>query len=557
MKQKKMDRQVFNRTWGIFSIVLGFTFPQVFGKSPDGDLAIQKISQFETEDVIDLIVEFGKTLVGKPYKWVSPEGKVLDCSGFVSYIHGHKGFVLPTSSTALASISKKIGLSEVKKGDLMFFKGRNSHSNKVGHVSIVTSVTGNEIELMHSCNRGIIIEKYNTNAYYTSRFLFAGTLPQVASTEPSLNRIRIIPSIKSVDSGSTSFIQGQNNPISRIALGNIDSINSNQKTIKLLAVGDIMLGTNYPNKSYLPPNDGKTILHPVKEILLNGDVVFGNLEGVVLSGKGSVKQCSNPKTCYAFKMPDHYVDYLTEAGFNVLSIANNHIRDFGNVGTENTIKVLKKAGIHYAGLENCPYTRFEKNGIKYGFAAFAPNTGTIQINDYAGAKKIISHLDSLCDVVLVSFHGGAEGATKNHITRKTEEFLGENRGNPYEFSRMAIDAGADVVLGHGPHVSRAVDLYKGKLIAYSLGNFATYGRFNLNGLSGIAPIMELDLSIDGTFVSGKIHSTIQLGEGGPVLDGENAALKEIKKLTEADLPECILKIESNGSISVTKKSGKR
>ena len=97
-----------------------------------------------------------------------------------------------------------------------------------------------------------------------------------------------------------------------------------------------------------------------------------------------------------------------------------------------------------------------------------------------------------------------------HITCKTEIFLGENRGNPYEFARMAIDAGADVVLGHGPHVTRAIDVYKGRFIAYSLGNFATYGRFNLSASNGIAPIIEIDVDNNGKFLRGKIHAYKQI-----------------------------------------------
>lgn len=329
------------------------------------------------------------------------------------------------------------------------------------------------------------------------------------------------------------------------------------KSAKIIAVGDIMLGTNYPNSSYLPPNDGKDILQPIKEFLIKGDVVFGNLEGVLLSGKGQVKKCSNPAVCYAFKMPDHYANYLSDAGFNLLSLANNHSMDFGSVGAENTIKLLNKHDIHYAGLEKCPYTTFEKNGIRYGFAAFAPNTGTIKMNNYAQAREIISHLDTISDIVIVSFHGGAEGSTKKHVTRKTEMFLGENRGNPYEFARMAIDAGADVVLGHGTHVTRAIDIYKDRFIAYSLGNFATYGRFNLSGPNGIAPIIELNLSDNGTFISGRIYSTKQLGRGGPVIDEENRALKEIQELTRKDIPECLLNIDSTGTITIINDKTKR
>ena len=144
-----------------------------------------------------------------------------------------------------------------------------------------------------------------------------------------------------------------------------------------------------------------------------------------------------------------------------------------------------------------------------------------------------------------------------HITCKTEIFLGENRGNPYEFARMAIDAGADVVLGHGPHVIRAIDVYKGRFIAYSLGNFATYGRFNLSGSNGIAPIIEIDVDNNGKFLRGKIHAYKQIGEGGPIIDEQNQAVKEIQELTQTDIPECILNIQSDGIITIKKEPTKR
>lgn len=323
----------------------------------------------------------------------------------------------------------------------------------------------------------------------------------------------------------------------------VDSV----QVIKLMAVGDIMLGTNFPNASYLPPNDGKDMLASVKGILQTGDITFGNLEGVLLTGDGPVKKCSDPSVCYAFKSPDHYVSYLKEAGINLLSVANNHVNDFGAVGVTNTLRVLKEAGIPHAGVKSLPYTTFEKEGLTFGFAAFAPNNGTVSLNDYANARNIISHLDSISDIVIVSFHGGAEGAAMKHITRKTETFLGENRGNPYEFARMVIDAGADVVLGHGPHVTRAIDSYKNRLIVYSMGNFATYGRFNLSGPNGISPIIELDMNRDGEFIGGKIHATLQAGKGIPALDESMRVVKEIQQLTSQDIPESNLVINSDGT----------
>lgn len=538
-------------------LIFLMTHAQIFGQSHDDGFAKLKNSQNEISDKTNVIIDFGKTLLGKPYKYITSEGKVLDCSGFVSYIFGHSGIELPKSSASIASLSEKINLSEIKKGDLMFFKGRNTNSKLIGHLSIVTSVDGNVIEMMHSCNRGIIVEKYNSNSYYTSRFLFAGKLPELAS-----RKLLFIDSDDNPDAAVIVFDsiisnQEQNKATVRNVSVDNDSIQPQPKIVKIIGVGDIMQGTNYPNSSYLPPNDGKDLLQPVKDILTKGDVTFGNLEGVLLTGDGNVKKCSNPEICYAFKMPNHYVDNLVEVGFNLLSIANNHIRDFGSVGTANTIRILNEVGIIHAGLEECPYTTFEKDGIKYGFAAFAPNTGTTKINDYVYAKKIISHLDSITDIVIISFHGGAEGSAMKHITRKTEMFLGENRGNPYEFARMAIDAGADVILGHGPHVTRAIDIYKDRFVAYSLGNFVTYGRFNLSGPNGIAPIIELNLSVNGTFISGKIYSIKQLGQGGPVIDEQNHALKEIQELMRTDIPECILNIKSDGTITKNNKPSNR
>ena len=494
-----------------------------------------------TSDQADSIIEFGSSFLGKSYRSKASDGTVLDCSGFVSHIYGHYGFSLPHSSGSIASVVQKVDLSDIKKGDLLFFKGRKINSKSVGHVSMVVSVNNNSIEMLHSCHRGILLENYNQSQYYTSRFLFAGRVEG-----------RNVESITLAETNNPNDDSNHANESEKIKSVSLPSKNDtavpNPAAAKIIGVGDIMLGTNYPSVQFLPPDDGKNLLKPVTQILKKGDVTFGNLEGVILSGEGEVKKCANPKNCYAFKMPDHYANYLVDAGFNLLSVANNHVGDFGNTGRSNTVKVLTEKGIPHAGLEDCPYTTFKRNGLTYGFAAFAPNNGTVKINDYAGAKKIIRHLNSVCDIVIVSFHGGAEGSKKNHITRKKEVFLGENRGNPYEFARLAIDAGADIVFGHGPHVTRAIDIYKNRFIAYSLGNFATYGRFNLSGPNGICPIIELDVDREGRFLSGQIHAVKQQGEGGPEEDSQGQVIKEIIELTKTDIPECKLQIGIDGKI---------
>lgn len=334
---------------------------------------------------------------------------------------------------------------------------------------------------------------------------------------------------------------------------NTPETNKTKSEVSIIGVGDIMLGTHYPSAAYLPPNDGKTILDSVKTYLADADVTFGNLEGTFVDEGGDVKKCKNPNICYAFKMPTRYVRYLVEAGFDVLSIANNHVGDFGESGRRTTASTLKQAGLNFAGLLAYPTTVLERDGLKYGMCAFSPNTGTLDIKDIPAAAKIVAELSTRCDIVIVSFHGGAEGSKMTHVTRKTEIFLGENRGNVYAFSHAMIDAGADIVFGHGPHVTRAVESYKGRFIAYSMGNFCTYGRFNLAGINGIAPIVKVYTTKKGEFLKAKIISTRQKGEGIPVVDPANRVFMEMKKLTQTDFPDTPLRFtEENEIVPVNK-----
>jgi poly-gamma-glutamate capsule biosynthesis protein CapA/YwtB (metallophosphatase superfamily) len=317
--------------------------------------------------------------------------------------------------------------------------------------------------------------------------------------------------------------------------------------ITVIGVGDIMMGTNFPDAGYLPPK-GVNPLKNVMHILADADVTFGNLEGVILNDGGDPKECKNPDLCYLFRSPEYMAGYLQEAGFDLMSLANNHAGDFGNPGRKNTMKVLDSVGIRYAGLESCPYVVFQSKGIRYGLVAFAPNSGTISLHDLSRARSIVTHLDSTCNIVIASFHGGAEGKEHQHVTRKREFFHGEDRGNVYAFSRMLIDAGADIVFGHGPHITRAVDVYRDRFIAYSLGNFCTYARFNLQGPNGIAPIVKLTVRRDGTFVCGKVFAVRQAGRGVPEHDPSMAAIKKIRELNAVDLPELAIDIDALGNI---------
>ncbi len=309
-----------------------------------------------------------------------------------------------------------------------------------------------------------------------------------------------------------------------------------KKEITIIGVGDIMLGSNYPNAGLLP---GTNILKNTEEILKDADITVGNLEGTLFDKGGTPKSCNNPSVCYVFRTPSEYGIYFKEAGFDYLSIANNHSNDFGSEGIAQTMKNLEQLGIKYSGIkEQAEYTFLEKDGIRYGFVSFAPNMKTVNLNDHEGASSLIKSVKDKSDILIVMFHGGAEGSKYEHVTRKNEMYYGENRGNVFQFARMAVDSGADIVFGQGPHVTRAVELYKDKFISYSAGNFATFGNFNLNGPNGIAPIFKIKVDSEGKFLTGKIISTRQYkGSAGPTVDKNHSAAKKIIYLNKADFPE--------------------
>lgn len=333
-------------------------------------------------------------------------------------------------------------------------------------------------------------------------------------------------------------INGKQENVNTAVTNSAENEISENKKITIIGVGDIMLGSNYPSKNLLPKND-YNILSDTEKILQDADITVGNLEGTLFDEGGTSKSCSDPSVCFVFRTPSKYGQYLKEAGFDYLSIANNHSNDFGDEGIRQTMKNLDELGIKYTGIKKLAETTIiEKDNLKYGFVSFAPLSKTVDLNDYEYGAELIKSLKSKVDIVIVMFHGGAEGNGKEHLTRKTEMFFGENRGNVFKFARMAVDAGADIIFGQGPHVTRAIELYKNKFISYSAGNFATYGKFNLKGSSGIAPIFKITLDSKGNFIEGEIIPIRQTkGVYGPFIDENKSAVKEIISLNKSDFPE--------------------
>jgi len=318
--------------------------------------------------------------------------------------------------------------------------------------------------------------------------------------------------------------------------------------IIVTAVGDVMLGTTFPDESALPPNDGADLLTEVTPFLKHGDVVYGNLEGPLIDGGESAK-CRGKKigTCFAFRVPTRYGKYLKAAGFTAMGLANNHAMDFGLEGRASSRQVLDAMQIAHTG-EVGDIARLTVKGRKIAIIALATYPGAYNFLDLDESLQAIRALKAESDLVIVGFHGGAEGATHQHVLEGDETFLGEDRGDLRRFTHAAVDAGADLVLGSGPHVVRAMEIYKGKLIAYSLGNFATYGPFNLNAENGLTLVLEAHLAADGTFLQGKAYPVKQEKPGGPQLYPEMKILPVLRALSSADFPQTAIVVGPQGEL---------
>jgi poly-gamma-glutamate capsule biosynthesis protein CapA/YwtB (metallophosphatase superfamily) len=315
-----------------------------------------------------------------------------------------------------------------------------------------------------------------------------------------------------------------------------------QGGVTFAAVGDTMLG----NSPELPSDPGSYLDHVKGQ--LGGDVVFSNLEGTLTDVSDSPKCGGAPSgDCYAFRTPPSYARYLAAAGFTVMNDANNHSYDFGPEGLEQTIAALHKAGIEQDGLPG-EITVVKAGGEKVAFLGFAPYSTTASLLDLPAARSLIRRATRRAEIVVVAIHAGAEGTAAQHLTGGEETYLGEDRGDPEAFAKMAVRAGADLVLGSGPHVLRAMEIYRGRLIAYSLGNFSGFHNFDTEGVLGASAVLHATLDPDGAFRSGRIASVRLVEAGQPVPDPSGEGARIIAQLSREDLGGAAVKVGGQGRI---------
>ena len=312
--------------------------------------------------------------------------------------------------------------------------------------------------------------------------------------------------------------------------------------VAIVATGDIVMGST-PN---LPSDGGRSFFSDV-ETDLAGDVVLGNLEGT-LSTEGGSKCGKGSTNCFAFQTPPSYARWLQEAGFTVMNLANNHAYDFGAAGLRQTTDALAGVGLEWTGRPG-QITVQKVGGIRIAVVGFAPYPWAQSLTDIAAAKKLVRKAARSADVVVVTMHAGAEGSDRQHVKRGTELFLGENRGDSMRFAHAVVDAGADLVVGSGPHVLRGMEWYKGRLIAYSLGNFAGYKVFSLGGPLSTSGILRVTLRGDGKFEAGRLVPTHLVGPGLPAIDPAEAAHGVVRTLSREDFGARAVKISRDGILS--------
>lgn len=256
-------------------------------------------------------------------------------------------------------------------------------------------------------------------------------------------------------------------------------------------------------------------------------LMIGNLEGT-FAQEGRASKCEYlTDSCHAFRGGDSFAYALKDAGFDFINLVNNHSYDYGDEGLSDTEAILNQVGIPYVS-QTHPRATIFVGGKRVGILGVSSTPPFSTITDYDYISKEISDLKKENDIVILIFHGGAEGSDKTLVSGK-DEYLGtENRGNVELVAHTAIDAGADMVLGSGPHVLRKTSYYKNKPIVYSAGNFVGGNQRLLTkgilGVSGIFTLTERGNSFNTT-----LTSVLLSKEGSPSVD----PLEQAKILVES------------------------
>jgi poly-gamma-glutamate capsule biosynthesis protein CapA/YwtB (metallophosphatase superfamily) len=315
-------------------------------------------------------------------------------------------------------------------------------------------------------------------------------------------------------------------------------------TVSIGWVGDTAFGT----VGATPPGGPAEVFSKVPSAALHADVMLANLETTLGDGLPMSKCAEGQADCYQFQAPTAAATALKNAGFAGVNVANNHTRDAGAAGVSATNAALAAAGLSYAGRPG-QTSYLTRDGVTIALLGFAPYYFDDNALQIAAAQAQVRKAAAQADLVIVMTHLGAEGDGMTHVRPGEESYLGEDRGDPIAFSHAVIDAGADLVIGSGPHVLRGMEWYRGHLIAYSLGNFANYRNLPVTATSAVTAVLHVTLSADGRFVSGDVTPMRIAYPGLPQPDPSAAAVTAIGALSQADFGTSAVALTPAGGIA--------
>ncbi len=342
----------------------------------------------------------------------------------------------------------------------------------------------------------------------------------------------------------------------------VPRIRAASRPTRVCAGGDVTIGTNLDTawaarssksarrRIALFP-DPDSLLRPLRPLGADADVVLLNIEGAIGDSPTKHRKCRPGSTlCYAFRQPAAAAPALrrvAEEARLVGNLANNHANDAGADGMEETVALLERAGIHVTGVDTVPTLVPLPDGDSLAVIGFSTSAGP-DPRDTALVRRIVARAAERTSRIVVTMHMGAEGRTAQRTRDTTELFAGVDRGNSVAFARTAAEAGAALVVGHGPHVMRGAEWWDDALVAYSLGNLLTYGPFSLAPPNDRGALLCATLDYAGAVSDARLVSTHQRAMGHVGEDPRARAAIAADSLGRLDFPWTAARIAPDGTI---------
>jgi Bacterial capsule synthesis protein PGA_cap len=317
-----------------------------------------------------------------------------------------------------------------------------------------------------------------------------------------------------------------------VAVAGLACLTPSAAAVTIAWGGDVTLGSSYGK----PPARGWPQLAPVAPVLRSADLAAVNYEGTFAPGGASKCGGSDGGNCFAFQAPPANARTLARAGVDIVNLANNHAFDFGPAGYRGTRTALDRAGVRATGAPG-QIRLIRAGGVRLGFV------GVLVVSVERAPERPRRSDQARPRGREKGRHRGRvlprrrRGIGQLHVPYWREYAFGENRGHLRQFARRAVDAGADVVLGSGPHVLRGMQLYRGRLIAYSLGNLTGWKNFSTARTLSYSAVLTVELSPRGRLTGGRVTSLRLNGTGVPRLDRANGAARLMRRLGRSDFGE--------------------